>query len=156
MKRRLVVLSSALCLSWLAATPALAETQAGKADAEALVQKVIAFYKAHGRDKTLAEINAHGSAVSDPEHKLYVYVSDITSGKSVAHGSNSQMVGVDFSRIRDTDGKPFVADLLTLARSGKSGWVDHTRPNPATKQIENKSTYVQAFDGLAFCAAVSR
>lgn len=156
MKRRLAVLCSALCLSWLAATSASAETRGGKADAEALVQKVITFYKAHGRDQTLAAINAHSSAVSDTEHQLYVYVSDISTGKSVAHGSKSQMVGVDFSNIRDTDGKPFVAQLMLLARFGESGWVDHTRPNPATKRIENKSTYVQAFDGLAFCTAVSR
>lgn len=154
--KRLAVWCSALCLSWLAMSPLQAATPARKTDAEALVHKVIAYYQAHGRDQTLAAINAHDGAVSDTEHGLYVYVSDVHSGKSLAHGSNSQMVGVDFSRIRDTEGKPFVAELLTLARAGKSGWVDHTRPNPATKQIENKSTYVQAWDGLAFCAAVSR
>lgn len=155
MKRHLAVLCSALFLS-LSGQTAHAETHASKADGEALVHKVVNFYKANGRDKTLAAINAHDTAVSDTEHHLYVYVSDIQTGKSVAHGSNAQMIGVDFSRIRDTDGKPFVADLLAMARAGKSGWVDHTRPNPTTKQIENKSTFVQAYDGLAFCSAVSR
>ncbi|WP_374594619.1 cache domain-containing protein [Aquabacterium sp.] len=156
MNRRLAIWTCALGLSVGGALPARADSHAGRADAEALVRRVIAYYQANGRDKTLAAINAHSSAVSDEAHGLYVYVSDVHSGKSLAHGSNAQMVGVDFSRIRDTEGKPFVAELLTLARAGKSGWVDHTRPNPATKQIENKSTYVQAFDGLAFCAAVSR
>ncbi len=156
MKRRLAVLCSALCLSWLTAVPASAETRGSKADAEALVHKVIAYYKTHGRDQTLAAINAHSDAVSDTGHQLFVYVSDIGTGRSVAHGSKRQMVGLDFSNIRDTDGKPFVAQLMLLARFGESGWVDHTRPNPATRQIENKSTYVQPFDGLAFCTAVSR
>lgn len=156
MNRRLAIWCSALSLSCLAAVPAWADSRGNRADAEALVHKVIAYYQANGRDKTLAAINAHSSAVSDEAHGLYVYVSDPQSGKSLAHGSNAQMVGVDFSRIRDTEGKPFVAELLTLARAGKSGWVDHTRPNPATRQIENKSTYVQAWDGLAFCSVVAR
>lgn len=158
MKRRLAVLCSILCFSWLAAAPAWAAAPTSRADAQALVQKVIAYYKANGRDKTLAEINARGSAVTDVQHDLYVYVSDMRTGRNVAHGGNPQMVGMDFSHIRDTNGKPFVADLLQLARvnPNHSGWVDHTRPNPLTRQIENKSTYVQAWDGLAFCVAVPR
>lgn len=156
MKRRLALLCCALCLSWLVAAPASAEARSNKADAEALVHKVVAYYKAHGRDRTLAAINAHSEDVSDAKHQLFVYVSDISTGRSVAHGSRHEMVGLDFSNIRDTTGKPFVAQLMLLARFGESGWVDHTRPNPATKQIEARSTYVQAFDGLAFCTAVSR
>ena len=49
---------------------AQAATLAHKPDAEALVHKVIAYYQAHGRDQTLAAINAHDSAVSDADDGL--------------------------------------------------------------------------------------
>ena len=66
-----------------------------------MVEKAIAYYKANGRDGSLAEIsNSKGRFVKDD---LYVFVYDM-KGKCVAHGFDQKLVGIDLADMRDPDG----------------------------------------------------
>lgn len=84
---------------------AIAADKGTAAEAEAMVQKAIDFYKANGKDKTLAEIsNPKGQFI---QGDLYLFVWDM-NGVVIAHGTNPKLIGKDMSQLKDVDGVRFV------------------------------------------------
>lgn len=150
---RRAVLSFAAALCFFQIPPALATERASKDEAIAMVKRAITFYKANGKEKTFAEINAKNPQFFDRD--LYVYVSNLQAVNQ-AHAANPKLVGKDLSQLKDADGRFFVEEILKLAKAGKSGWVDYRWPNPVTKEIEPKTTYTETFDGFIFSAGVYR
>jgi cytochrome c len=117
------------------------------AQAEALVKKAVAFYKANGKDKTIPEVNnTKGQFVKDD---LYIFIYDI-NGKVVAHGFQQKMVGMDLSTAKDADGKSFVKERIDIAKTKGKGWQDYKFTNPTTKKIEQKTAYIEKVDDLIF------
>jgi signal transduction histidine kinase len=57
--------------------------------------------------------------------------------------------------MRDGDGVFFVKKISEVAASkaGK-GWVDYKWPNPITKELEQKSTYVERVDDVYFACGI--
>ena len=139
------------CLSVGLMASAGAADKGTKEDAKALVHKAIAYYKANGKDKTFAEVNNKTGQFVDRD--MYVYILD-TNGMMMAHGANEKLIGKDLTNLKDADGKLFAQELIALTKAKKSGWVDYKWPNPVTKQIESKTTYLEPFDGYGFAVGV--
>ncbi len=140
--------------AFVAAAPSIAQDRGTAADATALVKKVIAFYKANGKEKTWAAINEQ-----NPDFKykdLYVFGSLAKEGSPLAsHGANPRMVGKDMGELKDADGFPFAKKIIEIALSKEGkGWVDYKWPNPVTKAIEPKSTYVERVDDIYFAVGI--
>jgi signal transduction histidine kinase len=153
MKRLLKPLLFA-ALSFAVSLSALASDKGTAEEATALIKKVIAYYKANGKEKTFAAINAQ-----NPDFKykdLYVFGSIAKEGEPLgAHGANPRMVGKDMSALKDADGFPFAKKIVEIATSKEGkGWVDYKWPNPVTKAIEPKSTYVERVDDLYFAVGI--
>lgn len=131
--------------------PAAADELATADEAVVLVKKAVAFYQAEGKDKAFA-------AFQDPKGEfqvkdLYIFVQDVKGGM-LAHGKNPGLVGKDLSGLKDADGKLFVQEMMKIAVGPGSGWVDYKWANPATKKIQDKSSYVESVDGLFFGAGI--
>jgi cytochrome c len=124
----------------------------GSADeAKALIEKGIAFYKANGKEKALAEFsNPKGQFIKGD---LYVFIWSL-NGTVLAHGTNQKLIGKDVSELKDADGKLFVKEGLEMAKTKGSGWVDYKWTNPVTKKIEAKSTFVKKVDDIVFCCGI--
>jgi signal transduction histidine kinase len=143
--RKLLV---AVCLGiFLAGTGGLAlGAEFGTAaEAEAMVKKAIAFIKANGKEKGLAEIsNSKGKFI---DRDLYVTVYDL-NGKCLAHGVNPKMIGKDLIDFKDIDGKSYVKERMDLAKSKGKFWQDFKFTNPISKKIEPKSMYCEKFEDI--------
>lgn len=148
---RRLFLATVAASTLMALPSAHASTVATKDEAVAMVKKAIAFAKANGKDKLLAEVNAKAPQFIDRD--LYIYVAD-DKGLVLAHAVNPKLVGRDLTQLKDADGKPFVTEILKIAASDKPGWVEYRWPNPVTKQIDDKVTYVEKADGIVYCAGV--
>lgn len=140
--------------AFIAVAPVAAQDRGSANDATALVKKVIAYYKANGKEKTFAAINEQ-----NPEFKykdLYVFGSFAKEGQPLqAHGANQRMVGKDMGELKDATGFPFAKKIIEIANSKEGkGWVDYKWPNPVTKAIEPKSTYVERVDDLYFAVGI--
>ena len=119
------------------------------AEATAMVKKAAAFINANGKDKGFAEINNPSGQFKDRD--LYVAVLDLKA-VTLAHGGNPKLVGKDMIEMKDADGKLFIKQFIEVANSKGSGWVDYKWPNPVTKAIEGKSTYVEKIgDMIVIC-----
>ncbi|HET9389120.1 MAG TPA: cache domain-containing protein [Steroidobacteraceae bacterium] len=121
-----------------------------KDEVVAQVKKAVAFYKANGREKTLAEMNNKDGQFAKGED--YVDVHD-THGVCVAHPVSPGIVGLNRMDQADPAGKKWISDIVQETRAGKhNGWITYMRKNPVSGKIEHKLAYWELSDDLIFKA----
>jgi cytochrome c len=131
-----VVSAILFCTTMLSAS----EKPGTTAEAEAMVKKAVAFIKANGTERGLAEVSKKQGKFVDRD--LYVFVYDM-NGKCVAHGGNPKMIGKGLIDLKDPSGKEFVKERIGIAKSKGKGWQNYQWNNPAKHRIENKTAYVE-------------
>lgn len=110
------------------------------AEAEALVKKAVALIKAVGPEKAYDEIS-NGKSLKDRD--LYVAVNDL-SGKNLAHGGNSKMIGKDITGLKDNDGNFPTKMMIDIAKEKGKGWTgEYKAMNPVTQKVQAKIAYVE-------------
>ena len=132
--------------------PASAEERATPEQAQALVKRAITYYKAHGRQKSLAEFSNKNGGFIDRD--LYVNVYDM-QGNCLAH-INEKQVGKNLIDLRDPDGKYIIKDRIEGLKTADTGWQEYKFYNPATKKVEPKRMYYEKHDGIIFSAGAYR
>lgn len=141
MFKKIVLMAAAtgmLCSAGMAG----AEERASKKEAEAMVKKAVAAYKAGG-EKVFADFTAPSTKYVSKD--LYVVAYDL-SGKCVAHGQNAKQVGKDLIGMKDPDGKAFVKERVDLAKSKGKFWQDYKFTDPLTKKVLAKQMYCEKAD----------
>jgi cytochrome c len=130
-----------LC-AMVAVSAATAASERGTAgEAMAMTKKAIALYKAEGAEKAFAQFNRADGPFRDRD--LYIFVYD-KSGTVLAIGSNPKLIGKNLIEMKDVDGVPIIKRFVELAFGGPGkGWVDYKWPNPVTKVVEPKSSYIE-------------
>jgi len=124
-----------------------AASEKGTADeASAMVRKAVTFLKDNGKEKAFVEFG-NTSNTQFHDRDLYVFVYDL-NGNNLAHGNNPKMVGKNLIEMKDADGKLIIKSFIDVANSKSKGWVDYKWPNPVTKAVEPKSSYIEKVDGL--------
>ena len=126
---------------------------ASQNEAKALVEKAAAFAEAKGKEAAIKEINLTRGQFDKGE--LYVFAYDL-SGKVIAHPKNPKLIGKDLINVPDPDGKLFRKDIVAMAKTKGSGWVDYKYTNPETKKIEAKTTYLIKVSDMIFCCGTYR
>lgn len=106
-------------LASAAATPATAGER--KSEAVAMVEKALAYIKANGKEKALAEFNNPNGAFVDRD--LYVFAYDVY-GVNKALATNPGMVGKNLIDMKDADGKDMIKDMIQIVKKG-GGWYDY-------------------------------
>ncbi len=119
-------------------------------EAQALVEKAFAFWKANGRDKAVEAFNDKAGAFVDRD--LYIVAANLSDGVRIAHGANPKMIGKSLNDFKDVDGKPYGLEILEVARTKGSGWVDYKFSNPVTKKVMDKASYVVKVDDIIIFA----
>jgi cytochrome c len=144
-KKLTFIVLSLLCI---VAFAALAFAQVTPDNAKASVKKAAEFFKANGKGKALVEFsNPQGQFCQDD---LYIYVIDL-NGKMLAH-PKADLVGKDFTHMKDAEGKTFAVDMIKLAKEKGNGWVDYRLENLKTKVVEDKTAYFEKVDDVIIAA----
>ncbi len=109
-------------------------------DAQALVEKASTYIKANGIDTSCVDF-------ADPAKGFrpnggYVYVHDIHA-KMLCNPGSPRTVGKDMLEVRDMDGKYFNKEMVSLATTKGSGWVEYKWTNPATQKMQDKKSYIK-------------
>ena len=112
-------------------------------EAKALVEKAVAFYKANGKEKALAEFSKPKGRFIKGD--LYIFAYD-PKGTIIAHGGDPKLVGQDFTDVQDPDGKYFAREFIKIGPEG--GWVDYKWMNYVTKKVDAKTTYLKRIDDV--------
>ncbi len=114
-------------------------------EAKALAEKGAAYVKANGKDKAIAEFNKPDGEFVKGD--LYVFLQDF-SGLMLANGGNPKLPGQNHLELKDPTGKLFVKEMIELAKSKGSGWVEYSWTNPSVKKVQPKKTWVQRVEGM--------
>ena len=123
------------------------QAQDQQAKAKALVKEAVAFAKKNGKDALLKETNqGQGRFHVKGGDELYIFIYDM-QGVCQAIGFQSQMVGVNRWGLKDPDGVFIVQEMVHVAKTKGSGWVDYRYPNPKSGKIEQKTSYVENLEG---------
>jgi signal transduction histidine kinase len=124
------------------------------AQAENIVHKAVAYAKQNGMEKLIDQtLQANGRFHVGTGSELYLIVLD-KNGILRANGFKRDLVGTNRLVVKDVDGKYYMRDLLALAKTKPSGWVDYKFSNPLTDKIEQKSTYFEVFEDCVVCCGI--
>ena len=89
----------------------------------------------------------HG--LQDTRERLFEIVSRVCAGTTVA-ATSSQIT----AKYTDSDGRPFVAEMMRLGAAQGSGWIDYKWAHPVTNASEAKTSYFERYEGvLIACGA---
>jgi methyl-accepting chemotaxis protein len=116
-----------------------------KEEAVEMVKRAIASLEENGREKTFAEICNKLGQFCDRD--LYVVVYSM-GGKNLAHGANAANVGKEMIDAKDGAGNLFIRERIAIIQNKGSGWQDYVFLNPISKQMEEKSMYLDRYDDL--------
>ncbi|MDE0174396.1 MAG: cache domain-containing protein [Defluviicoccus sp.] len=143
---RLRGLAVALLLTF--AVPAAAGENRGTAEeARDLVACAIAYYDEMGASAAFAKFN-HDPAPEFLDRDLYIFVGGRDEGM-VAHAVDPSLLGVKYSSFVDADGTRF-GEEMREAVTPDGIRVDYKFRNPATGEIERKSSLAVLHDGYIF------
>jgi cytochrome c len=117
-------------------------------DAKKLVEQAAAYVKANGEKIALEEFNKPDGKFVKGE--MYVFAYDMDAVMK-AHPVNSKLIGKNLLNETDSKGKLFRKEIVELAKTKGSGFVDYIYLNPVTKQEESKTTYIQKVGDLIIC-----
>lgn len=122
------------------------------AKAEALVKEAVVFAKKQGKDKLLEATTAPtGQFHLKKGDDLYLFIYNL-SGLCVAHGAKAMLVGLSRYDAKDPDGKFYVREFISIAKTKGKGWTSYKYPDPKNGKIELKTTFVTLHDDLIICA----
>lgn len=114
-------------------------------EAQAMVKRAVDMIKKEGKDKALAEFNNPKGSFIDRD--MYIFVID-QQGTMLAHGTIARIVNKNVLDMKDADGNFLFKTMLSETSKKNSAWVHYKWPNPATKAIEDKSTYLEKIGDL--------
>lgn len=138
MVRLLAVFSALLLL--MPVVHAVAAEKGTKEEAMAMVKRVQAKFSADGPEATFEAVTRRDPLFNDGDLYPFIYTLD---GVNVAHGARPALIGKNMINVKDADGILPIKRMIELAKRDGSGWIDYKWPNPATKLIEDKSSYVE-------------
>jgi signal transduction histidine kinase len=134
-RRTAFALLAAACF----ATPAIAQERGTKEEAKAMADAAFEHIKKVGVEKAYKDFNTDKAAWTKKD--LYVIAQD-DKAVFLVHGANEKLIGKDMSGAVDGNGRPLSAGLLAVAGKG-GGWYDYDWPDPITKKMMAKTTYVR-------------
>ena len=149
------IMTAGVCVLMLNAPGSATAAEKGTRDeAVALVKKAAAYLKENGKEKALAEFNKPTGQFVDRDLYIFAYSAN-GDGTSLANGANPALVGKNLIDLRDADGKAIVKSFIEVGNSKPgSGWVDYKWPNPLTRAVEPKATYIEKSGDLLLGSGV--
>lgn len=134
--RRITAFFTALAFAVIGMSAAVG---APRDDAMDLVSKAVAHVKEVGKEKALASFSDRNGKFVKGDLYIFAYT---MQGVIIAHPMNAKLIGTDMTEVKDANGKPFTKYFIATVNDAGQGWVDYSWPNPTTKKIESKSSYV--------------
>jgi cytochrome c len=117
------------------------------AEAKKIVEQAVAYALANGEERALKEFNAPNGKFQWRD--LYAFAYD-PNGVVMGH-PNPKLNGRNLYLVPDRNGKLFRKEIVDLANTRGSGWVDYTYLDPVTGQDEFKITHFQKVGNLIIC-----
>ena len=149
--KKLFKVVALLCVALGLQSSAMAEDKRKPEEAVAMVKRGVAYIKEVGVEKAMAEFNNPKGKFVDGS--LYIFAYDL-KGVNLA-SPNPKIVGRNMIDFKDPNGKETVKAYIAAANSpAGNGWVDFVWPHPITKEMQQKSAYVQKVGDILIACGI--
>jgi signal transduction histidine kinase len=119
---------------------AQASSNGSKDEAQKMAVAAAEHVKKVGAEQAFKDFSTKGGKWHDRD--LYVFCWDF-KGNSMCHGANEKLIGKNFIDLKDSDGKLFIREFITVGQSTSGrGWVDYKWTNPISKKVEAKTSFM--------------
>lgn len=129
--------------------PMFAAERSNATHAVALIEKAQEYVAKNGVEASITEFNRLDSPFNvtsplNPNGDLYMFMfSANKGGVQLVHGKNPKIVNKDVIDMRDNDGVYLIREIIkTCNNKDGKGWVAYKWPNPVTKMVEDKLSYI--------------
>lgn len=139
--RRHWITATVLALSM--ATTAFAAERATKEEARALNDAAIAHIKKVGMEQAVKDFGADKARWMPKD--LYPFVMDF--GGIMRFHISDKLMGRNALDVKDAAGKEFGREMVGVAKTKGTGWIDYEWAHPATKKVEDKTAFIQRVPG---------
>lgn len=133
--------------------PANAGSFGTRDEAVAMVKRVVQRVKKDGPDATIQAINGRPKEFIDRD--LYPYILDL-NGFNRANAAIPAVRGKNLYDMKDHDGKFLIREHVEVAKGPGRGWINFKWLNPATKTIDDKSSYIERVGDYIVCVGIYR
>jgi signal transduction histidine kinase len=123
---------------------ARAQDHGTEADAKQMVQEALAHIKQVGTARAFEDFNAPGEKWLKKD--IYIYCINL-DGTCTCHAAKTALVGKNLIDLKTADGEAFIKNMVDLAKTKGSGWVEYRWPHPQTGKMEAKRTYIAKIPG---------
>lgn len=130
--------------------PAAALDHGSREEAKALCDAVTAHIRKVGIDQAAKDFATDRSRWMTKD--LFPFVQEFSG--TMRYHINEKLIGKNTLEVKDASGKEFAKDMVLIARSGRTGWVDYEWAHPVTRKVEDKSAYVQRVPGTDMLVGV--
>jgi len=118
-------------------------------EAVALVKSAVAFAKKNGVAKLIEETNTStGKFHVATGGELYIFIYDERGVVKAIGYNTAALVGKNRIELKDPDGVMIIQELIKVARNKGKGWVDYKYPNPTTNALDQKTSYLEFYEGM--------
>lgn len=145
------ILNSLITFCVISAAASVYASEAQKA--VDLVKQAAQYMSVYGKENCMNELKKKNGRFCKGD--LYVFAYD-TTGNMIAHPKNHKLIGVNLIDVPDIEGKMFRKEMIMLAKSKGSGWVDYKYKNPEKGEIEFIAAYVYQSGDLVLCCGVRK
>ena len=124
-----------------------AEDRGTRDEAIAMTGDVVKMFKDSGEEATFKAITDKKFINKD----LYPFVYSM-EGVVLAHGQKAAMVGMNRWETTDelVNGKKYIQEFVSVAKSGTPGWVSYKFLDPLTKKVMDKESYIVPLNDKEF------
>lgn len=133
-----------LAISLAGPVVAFAEDRASADDAIAMVERALTLYQDKGFESTKAVIGDTSNKDFN-QGELYVFMVSM-DGTITGHGVSPKLIGKNIYKLKDADGKQFIAEFVKVMKKSEQGEVDYKWKNPSNNKIENKRVFLRRTD----------
>lgn len=121
-------------------------------DAVKRVKQAVLYYKQHGREKAIAEMNNPNSPLN--QGGIYMFGMLFDEGLTEPIHPNPKIRGKPMAGLQDADGRYLIREMVDTCRKHGRGWVDYKWPNQDTNTVELKSSYVEKVGDMCLGAGI--
>lgn len=114
-------------------------------DVKTLALKGASHVQEVGKEKGSADLMSPNSEFR--KGHLFLTMSDY-SGMLLANPAFPGLVGQNHWNIKDPNGKYFIREGITIAKTKGSGWLEYTFTDPDTKKLGQRKAWIQAIKGM--------
>jgi cytochrome c len=127
--------------------PAAAHTAA---ETQALVERAAAHIQAVGQKQAFADFTRPDGGFVDGDLYVFCVAPD---GTQLANGGNPKLVGKNLTSVPDGRGALIGAEIQRIGLTRGHGWVEYYWPNPRTRRVQRKDSYVLRIDDRTICVS---